>query len=134
MDQYFKYKFDDLLNPTLKALKKLGGSGAVIEIEEEVAQILNLSEEAVNEIHRESRTKLSYRLAWARNYLKRYGLIDNSSRGVWALTEKGQKVDLIDKEKVKKAVVRKNRKAQIEKNRIDEAGNDDLTEEVEEFK
>jgi len=92
MDQYFKYKFDDLLNPTLKALKKLGGSGAVIEIEEEVAQILNLSEEAVNEIHRESRTKLSYRLAWARNYLKRYGLIDNSSRGVWALTEKARKL------------------------------------------
>ncbi len=93
-----------------------------------------MREEAVNEIHRESRTKLSYRLAWARNYLKRYGLIDNSSRGVWTLTEKGQKVGLIDKEQVKRAVVKKNRKAQIEKNKLDEAGKDDLTDEVEEFK
>ena len=50
MDKYFKYKYDDLFNPTLKALKKLGGSGAVSEIEEEVAQILNLSEDAINEI------------------------------------------------------------------------------------
>lgn len=82
MDKYFKYKFDDLFNPTLSALKNLGGSGSISEIEEEVIQILNLDEEAINEIHRESTTKLSYRLAWARNYLKRYGLIENSSRGV----------------------------------------------------
>ena len=36
MDKYFKYKYDDLFNPTLKALTRLGGSGAVSEIEEEV--------------------------------------------------------------------------------------------------
>ena len=79
MNKHFKYKFDDLFNPTLKALKRLGGSGAVSEIEEEVTQLLDLSEEAVNEIHRESTTKLTYQLAWARNYLKQYGLIENSS-------------------------------------------------------
>lgn len=135
MDKFFKYKFDDLFNPTLKALKKLGGSGAVSEIEEEVTQLLDLNEEAVNEIHRESTTKLTYRLAWARNYLKQYGLVENSSRGVWALTEAGQKIEEVEKEKVKKAVVKKNRKVQLEnkKNKTDELQIEETTEEIEEF-
>ena len=135
MDKYFKYKYDDLFNPTLKALKELGGSGAVSEIEETVAEILNLSEDSINEIHRESTTKLTYRLAWARNYLKRYGLLENSSRGVWALTEKGQKVQEVDQEKVKRFVVkqdneeRKNKK----KNLIQDSGISEDNEEVTEF-
>lgn len=115
MDINFKFKYDDLFNPTIKALKFLGGSGSVSEIEEEVAQILKLTEDQINEIHRESTTKLTYRLAWARNYLKRYGIIENSSRGVWALTEKGQKIDQVDQEKVKKAVVKKDREERIQK-------------------
>jgi restriction system protein len=104
MDSHFKYKYDDLFNPTLKALRNQGGSGAVDEIEEQVVSILDLTEEAVNEIHRESTTKLTYRLAWARNYLKRFGLLENSSRGVWALTKSGQNTNEVDQEKVKKAV------------------------------
>lgn len=115
MDKYFKYKYDDLFNPTLKAIKNLGDSGSVTEIEEEVIKILNLSEDAVNEIHRESTTKLTYRLAWARNYLKRYGLLENSSRGIWALTEEGQKTNEVNKEKVKKFVVKKDKEEKLEK-------------------
>ncbi len=115
MDNHFKYKYDDLFNPTLYALKKLGGSGAIGEIENEVIEHLNLTEDAVNEIHRESTTKLSYRLAWARNYLKRFGLIENSSRGVWALTEQGQKTDSVDKEVVKKEVVKIDKEERLAK-------------------
>ena len=100
MDKYFKYKYDDLFNPTLEALRNLGGSGGLAEIEEQVVSILNLSEEEVNEIHRESRTKLTYRLAWARNYLKRYGLLENSARGIWSLTETGQTTPEVDQEKL----------------------------------
>lgn len=135
MDKYFKFKYDDLFNPTLQAIKKLGGSGAVNEIEEEVIQILNLSEDAINEIHRESTTKLTYRLAWARNYLKRYELIENSSRGVWALTETGQKTNEVDKENVKRAVVKKDKEQRLtkKKTKSDEPDLEDKTEEVEEF-
>lgn len=136
MDKDFKYKYDDLFNPTIEAIKKLGGSGAVSEIEEEVSKILNLSEQAINEIHRESTTKLTYRLAWARNYLKRFGILENSSRGVWALTEKGQKTEKVDQEKVKRAVVKKDRE---ERNKKSERTNDEpqienTTEEIEEFR
>lgn len=135
MDKDFKYKYDDLFNPTLTALKNLGGSGAVSEIEEQVIGILKLTEDAINEIHRESTTKLTYRLAWARNYLKRYELIENSSRGVWALTENGQKTDKVDQEKVKKAVVKKDKEQRINEVRPKkgEPNLEDKTEEVEEF-
>lgn len=63
MIEVFKYKYDDSFNPTLKALQVLGGSGAVGEIEEQVSNILNLTEEEINDIHRESTTNLIYRLA-----------------------------------------------------------------------
>jgi restriction system protein len=102
--EVFQYKYDDLFNPTLQSLHKLGGSASIPEIEEEVSRILNLSDNEVNDIHRGSVTKLSYRLAWARNYLKRYGAIENSTRGVWALTATGLKLTSVDKEEVKKEV------------------------------
>jgi len=137
MDKHFKYKYDDLFNPTLKAIKNLGNSGSVSEIEDEIIKILNLNENAINEIHRESTTKLTYRLAWARNYLKRYGLLENSSRGVWALTEDGKKTNEVNKEKVKKFVVKKDKDERLEKNHKnlekDSPKIDDKPEEIDEF-
>src|SRR5438552_8189499 len=78
--------YDGLFNPLLRAIRERGGSASVAEQEDKVAQLLNLSDQEASEIHRGNRTKLSYRLAWARNYLKRVGLLENSARGVWALT------------------------------------------------
>ena len=97
-------KYDDLLNPLLQAVRNLGGSASIAEQEDEVATILKLTDAEVSEIHRGNRTKLSYRLAWARNYLKRYGSLDNSSRGVWTLTSEGQKHQILSKDLVKKFV------------------------------
>jgi len=138
MDKHFKYKYDDLFNPTIKAIKNLGDSGSVSEIEDEVIKILNLSDDAINEIHRESTTKLTYRLAWARNYLKRYGILENSSRGVWALTEEGQKAKEVSKEKIKRFVVRKDKVGRIKKqpktkDSVDIPIIDDKPQEIEEF-
>ncbi len=97
-------KYDDLFNPLLQAVRNLGGSASIAEQEDEVATILKLTDAEVSEIHRGNRTKLSYRLAWARNYLKRYGSLDNSSRGVWTLTSEGQKHQILSKDLVKKFV------------------------------
>ncbi len=96
--------YDNLFNPVIKALHDLDGSGSVSEIDEKVAEILKLREDEINEIHRGNRTKISYRLAWARNYLKRYGVLENSSRGVWALTAKGWETQKVDKDEVNKFV------------------------------
>lgn len=100
----FNYKYDDLFNPVLVALHKLGGSGTNHEIEEQVIELLSLSDDEVEDIHRGNTTKLSYRLAWARNYLKRLGLIENSSRAVWALTPEGVQTKEINKEEAKRIV------------------------------
>jgi restriction system protein len=102
--------YDDLFNPLITAIRKLGGSASIPEQERAVAELLSLSEKDVAEIHRGNRTKLNYRLAWARNYLKRYGLLENSDRGVWSLTPKGLKEATVDKEDVKRVVTAFRRK------------------------
>lgn len=130
----FKYKYDDLFNPTLTALHNLGGSASVSEIEEQVSTILNLSEDAIDDIHRGSTTKLKYRLAWARNYLKRYKLLENSSRGVWALTQVGTKTLSIDKDLVKKEVIQKDKlKRKTLTSNHNDIEDEDITNELIEF-
>lgn len=76
--------FSDLINPTITALQNLGGSANVNEIYNEVIKIINVSNQLVDYQHSEksSQTEIQYRLAWARTYLKNYGIIDNSSRSV----------------------------------------------------
>jgi restriction system protein len=78
--------FDEMLLPTVQALKMLGGSGTTEEIYDKVAQILNLPDHVLEIPHGStSQGAVEYRLAWSRTYLKKYGLIENSARGVWSL-------------------------------------------------
>lgn len=126
----FNYKYDQLFKPTIEALKQLGGSGSINEIEEKVIEILNLNDDEINDIHKDNITKLSYRLAWARTYLKKFGLIENSSRGIWALTEKGLKAT-IDENEIKKFVAEKSKENQEKSVAISE---NDINDELSEFK
>ena len=93
-------QYPEMFNSLLDAMRELGGSGSISEIDETTGRILKLSDGDLNEMHRGNRSKLSYRLAWARNNLKRYGLLDNSSRGVWSLTPKGKETKEVDKDEV----------------------------------
>jgi restriction system protein len=83
--------FEELMNPLIAALRDLGGSGSIDEIYAKVVQNLKLPEEVLAALHdpeASNQTEVQYRLAWARTYLKKYGVLENSSRGVWALTKK----------------------------------------------
>lgn len=100
----FRYEFTDLFNPVLAALRQLGNSGTVDEIEEAVVDILSITPEELEDVHRGSITKFSYRIAWARNYLKRYGLIDKSDGGVWRFTKEGGETLEIDPDEVYRVV------------------------------
>jgi len=80
--------FDELIIPTVKALVELGGSGSIEEINNKVYEIANLSDDVLQVSHGEDgRSEVDYRLAWSRTYLKKFGLIENSARGVWALSK-----------------------------------------------
>lgn len=81
--------FDSLMNPLLEALFELGGSGSIDEIYEKVVEMQNIDDELVSVSHNPEKsnlTEIGYRLAWARTYLKKFGFLENSTRGVWALT------------------------------------------------
>lgn len=74
--------------PVLQAVRHLGGSATVPEITEKVAVIAALTEEQQGVPRPGSgRTEVEYRLAWARTKLKLLGLLENSARGVWAVTD-----------------------------------------------
>lgn len=131
MTEAFTYKHDDLFNPTLAALHNLGGSGSINEIEDQVASLLNLNDEQVNEIHRGNTTKLTYKLAWAKNYLKHYGLLENSSRGIWSLTEQGLRTKSVDPTIVKRKVIKElseKRSKQDKSNPVSIEESDDIEE------
>jgi restriction system protein len=89
--------FDELMRPTLEALKAMGGSGTNEELLAKVIEVANIPPDvqAVQHIdHRQ--TKLNYNLAWAKTYLKKVGAIDNSSRGVWSITKLGETMTPMD--------------------------------------
>ncbi len=97
------------MNPLLNALQELGGSGSVDEIYEKVAESLGVSEEILAHPHNPetgNRTEIEYRLAWARTYLKKYGVLENSERGVWAISQKQANVEAV----VPREVIRSVRK------------------------
>ena len=118
-------KRDELYNPLLKALHKLGGSASIREQEEEVAMILNLSDNDLGEIHRGNRTKFSYQLAWVRTTLKRCGILENTSWGVWALTAKGHRTESIDPAKVNRVVTVPEQRSPHDSGPEEEAGETD---------
>src|SRR3990170_5913432 len=90
-------QFDELMDPTLKALKRLGGSASIDELVPEIVRLLGLPQEIAEVPHGNTgRTELEYRSAWARTYLRRAGLIENSERGIWALTPKGSQTESVD--------------------------------------
>ena len=99
--------FDVLMNPLIQALKSLGGSGTIEEINNKTVDIAAISDEQLEVLHdpeRSSQTEVEYRLAWTRTYLKKYGILENSSRGVWALTPKGVQIDKVNPTTVKRYV------------------------------
>jgi restriction system protein len=92
-------KFYELMNPLLLALRDLGGSGSIEEIAGKVTESLDLPDAILNVPHdpeKSSQTEIEYRLAWARTYLKKFGLIDNSVRGVWVIVPEKREVETID--------------------------------------
>lgn len=110
--------YTELIIPTYDALKQLGGSGTNNEIYERVIVNLNLSDEVLDEPHLGSlnQSEVEYQLAWARTYLKNYGIIVNSARSVWSITsEYASELTVSAKEIVAFTVQKNAKKREMEK-------------------
>jgi restriction system protein len=115
-------RFDDLIVPTIEALKALGGSASNEELHDWIADHLALPAAVRDRVHGEGpMTELRYRLHWARSYLKAFGAINNSERGVWTLTEVGEAITAADVPKIKKVV----REKRYERRKAVKAASDD---------
>ncbi len=101
MARQIKISYKELIIPTYEALLELGGSGTNDEICAQVIKAMSLPDEIVDEPHlgNINQTELEYQLAWARTYLKNFGVIINSGRSVWAIApDYTAKVELNTKE------------------------------------
>lgn len=85
-------KFDALMLPLLQILGD-GGRHTLPEIEEQLERHFNLTDEEKNEILPSGNQRILYnRIGWARTYLKKGRLLENTERGVYKITERGQAV------------------------------------------
>ena len=83
----------DLMWPILQALAGLGGSASIGELDDRVATDMELDEALLDVVHGDGpQTEFAYRCGWARTRLRRIGAVDNSARGVWAITEAGRQI------------------------------------------
>jgi len=80
-----------MLWPTLQAIKELGGSGTVSEILDKAVEIAGYTQEQQAMLHGAGpRTEIWYRMTWARSYLGAVGAAENSTRGIWSITDYGR--------------------------------------------
>jgi restriction system protein len=118
--------YDAMMNPLLRAMKELGGSGTIEEINSKVAEILGLDDGLLNIPHNPNRggqTRFEYRLGWTRTYLKKFGILENSSRGVWALTPEGRNIQKLDEKEVVKFVQRQGKPESVQNVDVQEESN-----------
>ena len=77
--------------PVLEAVDELGGSASIGEILAAVTAREKFTDEQQAIMHKDGpQTELAYRLGWTRTVLRATGLLANSSRGIWSLSETGR--------------------------------------------
>jgi len=86
--------YNAYLWPIIERLRVYGGSMTIEEMVDDVASAMGLSEIQRSVEHGQTgRSEVDYRMAWARTYLKKAGVLENSERGVWRLTPLGATID-----------------------------------------
>lgn len=118
--------YDELNWPSLVALKACGSSATIEEHLAKLVELNNVPGEVASVPHGETgRTELEYRLAWSRTGLRRAGLIENSRRGIWSVTEAGQRADEATVRKAIQGIRQIDLKARGERERTREAAGEE---------
>jgi restriction system protein len=84
-------RYFELMQPTLVALDRLGGSASLNEVNDKVAELESLSADVLAvEYPSGNGTVIADRLSWARSHLRAAGLLESGGRGIWILTDAGR--------------------------------------------
>lgn len=113
--------------PIIEAFRALQSSSRQKQLVEKVCGMQKLSDGI--KLHPRGSgpvTELSYRISWAKNTLKKIGVLVTLEHGLWALTKKGQKITKADlKKEVKEAFWTQQEDGSDDANSDD--GNDEVT-------
>lgn len=83
--------------PIIEILRELGGSGNPAEVTDLIIDRYNISEKELELRNKNGGSTVKNRIAWARFYLVKGGVLDSTKRGVWTL--KPNYLELIDLDK-----------------------------------
>jgi len=103
--------------PILSILQSNGGAGNSSSVIDQVVEDLKITEEELAETTSNGQSRIRNQIQWARFYLFKGGLIDNSQRGIWRLTREGldAKLSETDVFKIFKSVQDKSVKSKTNK-------------------
>ena len=82
--EFLKY-----INPVLTTLQANGGAGNSSNVIEQVIEKLSITDEELEETTSNGQSRIRNQIQWARFYLFKAGLIDNTQRGLWRLSNEG---------------------------------------------
>lgn len=104
--------FDKMMKPILTVLLESRQAVDNDTIDTKVEELLCLPAEVKAIPHGSgNRTEVSYRIAWAKTYLKKYGWIYNPSRGYWKLSEQfDADLESIDEKQITRSVIQQSMK------------------------
>jgi restriction system protein len=88
-------KYDEFMLPTLQAIRELGGSASIEEIQDKLTETMGLSQQQLDMAYPKSGALVAPdRMSWARSHLKIAGLLASGGKGIWVLTDLGR--DAVD--------------------------------------
>jgi restriction system protein len=76
-------RFAQLLQPTLNAIKDLGGSARPSEVKEWILEKLDIPADYADAVHKGGESKFGNDVDWARFYLVRAGYLERYNRKSW---------------------------------------------------
>jgi restriction system protein len=88
---------NELMEPTIEAIKKLGGSANTDEIYEKIVEDLDLSDALLEIIDgKTGQSALQYNLSWVRTILKNKNILTKGGKGIWVLDMENQSTSSIN--------------------------------------
>lgn len=111
--------------PIIEVLNELGGSGNPSEVADLIIEKYKISEDELSLVNKNGGSTVKNRIAWARFYLVKGGVLDSSKRGIWTLkSDYNEIIDINDVnaffKKTHEQFENKEKKQKVKENVIDE--------------